>query len=61
MNKLPGMLGEVGFGGVDDPLPDWRENPAETEDEDDRPLTRGERKALTGMLGFDPAELEGAE
>lgn len=60
MNKLPGMLGEIGFGTPTKPLPDWRDADMD-ESDDDAPPTPEERKALVGMLGFDPAELDDGE
>ena len=50
------MPGDVYFGTVDKPLPDWRSEvfPSDTEDV---PLTAREREAIIRLLGFDPQEI----
>lgn len=55
MATLPGMQGEVFYGDVDRPLPDWRANLSETEGDSDEP-TQEEMDAAVSMLGFDPSE-----
>lgn len=59
MPSIPGAKADVFFGPTED-LPDWREHMAD-EDDEDRELTAGERKAITSILGFDPAELDDPE
>lgn len=57
MPQLPGMKGEVFFGDTEVPLPDWRAGLVDSGADDDADeITPGERKALVGMLGFDPRE-----
>jgi hypothetical protein len=60
MAALPGMGGDVHFGAVDAPLPDWRENMPEggRHDDDDAEPTEEERQEVIAMLGFDPREAE---
>jgi hypothetical protein len=48
------FLGDVYFGNPDKPLPDWRKE--HMPESDDDVLTDEERRALIGMLGFDPSE-----
>lgn len=55
------MPGDVYFGDAQKPLPDWRAEASESDTDDDAPLSEEERKALVGMLGFDPAELFGED
>jgi hypothetical protein len=52
----------VYFGGLDEPLPDWRskssaaENDDTIDPEDERPGQPGQ-PGVEGMLGFDPSKL----
>ena len=58
MAQMKGQQGEVFFGDPDAPLPNWRDVPDDDPDGDDldKPLTKEQRKALVGILGFDPSE-----
>ena len=60
MPNLPGLDADVFFGDPGKPLPDWRaETPDDEgdEDDDDEPTT-DQLKAVHGMLGFDPNEID---
>ena len=54
MPEMPGLAGEVYFGDVESPLPDWRAESADESDGDS--ITPEQRAAVIGMLGFDPRE-----
>ena len=61
MADIPGLQADVFFGDADNkPLPNWRKEISERDDEDDedKPLSKGERAALVGVLGFDPEEID---
>jgi hypothetical protein len=47
MSEIPGANADVYFGGIDEPLPDWRE---ETEDTDD-PIAADEADDNSPVLG----------
>jgi len=57
MNNIPGLKIDVGFGSVNEKLPDWRKakelGGSEQDPDDDQIETPEDVKA---MLGFDPAE-----
>lgn len=57
MNNIPGLKIDVGFGSVNEKLPDWRKakelGDSEQDPDDDQIKTPEDVKA---MLGFDPAE-----
>lgn len=55
MASLPGMNGDVFYGDVDTPVPNWRTESNYSDDDDDE-LTPEQREALVGVLGFDPAK-----
>jgi hypothetical protein len=57
-SSLPGSVSDIYFGAPGRPLPDWRRQSAESSTDDDAPATTEERRAVAGMLGFDPAELD---
>lgn len=58
MSSLPGMLGDVHFGFVGNPLPDWREGEIENdEDPDDEELTVSD-PGLVAILGIDPRDID---
>ena len=54
MPTLPGMNGDVFFGSVETPLPDWRN--VLPEEKDDDSISEGDRAVVIGMIGFDPRE-----
>jgi hypothetical protein len=54
MNTLPGMNADVGLGGVDRSLPDWRTTALNDQDPDDEEITTP--ADVVAILGFDPAE-----
>lgn len=61
MPKIPGLPGDVYFGAPGKPLPDWRRMlpaPQHGKNTDDDAISPSERQAITGMLGFDPAEID---
>lgn len=60
MARLPGSKSDVYFGGVDEPLPDWRKAAKRDprQDNDDDTPTAAERRAVVAILGFDPREPE---
>lgn len=60
MATLPESDADVYYGDADKPLPDWREVAGDDSDDDDT-LTADERAAVIGVLGFDPADIVGAE
>jgi len=58
MPSLDPNLGEVHFGSVNAPLPDWRENDSVAQDTDpDDELMPETPDDVTEILGFDPLEL----
>jgi hypothetical protein len=59
MPSLDPQLGEVNFGSVNQPLPDWRENDSVAQDDDpDDELMPKTPSDVTEILGFDPLEIE---
>ena len=59
MATMDGMLGDVYYGDPAKPLPDWRAERDENEEDDiddNRVLSDAERKLLVAMLGSDPRE-----
>lgn len=59
MPDIPGLPGEVFFGDVDAPLPDWRKEHMDIEDDDaaDRPDEK-RQEVVANMLGFSPFTVE---
>src|ERR1700674_2861444 len=55
MADIPGLEADVYFGDAATPLPDWR---ADLPEEDDEEPSEEWRRAVAGMLGFDPSELD---
>lgn len=48
------MTHDIHFGSVDAPLPDWRKEVIDGDNDEDAPAT----KDVIAILGFDPKELE---
>ena len=58
MAKVHGLDADVFFGGVDEPLPDWRKVLANELADDDEEPSRIDSEIVKSMLGFDPDELD---
>ena len=60
MADIPGLNADVYIGDASSELPDWRKqlSDRDEEDDEDKPLSKAEREVLTGILGFDPAEID---
>lgn len=56
MASLPNLDADVYFGDAEKPLPNWRDWD-ESADEEAK-LSKEDRAALVGVLGFDPAEID---
>ena len=60
-NGQPWMLGDVYFGDAEKSLLDWRVEERASDTDDDAVPTPEERRAVVGVLGFDPEEVDKSE
>lgn len=57
MAQIPHLGNEVFYGSTDKPLPNWRQEDVQHDDDPDSVVDADALKAVTSVLGFDPREI----
>lgn len=60
MTEIPGLAADIHFGGVNDELPDWRDETSDTDDPEDADAPDDHAETLRA-LGYDPSWWEEQE